>query len=131
MPFARIEAIEGRQEEVLHLRGEGGRDLIIQPATFHRLMDALPVSGWQIVQEEDGLMILLSGAPEGFEDREFRKRVQWSLAAEGVVDAEVRVQHLAAIPRTASGKTALVKALPTPSRSGEAEPTSTSAPPTP
>jgi phenylacetate-coenzyme A ligase PaaK-like adenylate-forming protein len=131
VPFARIEAIEGRQEEVLRLRGEGGRDLSIQPVTFHRLMDALPVSGWQIVQEEDGLMILLSGVPESFDDGGFRKQVQRSLVAEGVVGAEVRVRHVAAIPRTASGKTALVKALPTPSRPGEAELTSTSAPPTP
>ncbi|MHB8993554.1 MAG: phenylacetate--CoA ligase family protein [Chloroflexota bacterium] len=61
-PFALVESIQGRTEEVLYLPSTQGDLVAVQPGIFHHLMDAAPVTAWQVVLDRDGLNLLVSGA---------------------------------------------------------------------
>jgi hypothetical protein len=81
----------------------------VHPLVFDRVLDMAPSSGWQVVQEQDWLTVLLSGASETLAEETLAEAVQRVLAAQGVAPLTVRVQQVAAIPRGAGGKALLVK----------------------
>ncbi|HET7090412.1 MAG TPA: phenylacetate--CoA ligase family protein, partial [Anaerolineae bacterium] len=110
LPFARIDGIQGRTEDILRLPGVSGEEVAVHPITFHHVLDSLPVSGWQVVQEEDGLRVLLSGAPNGANDFLLVDALTRNLAAQSVVTPPIVVQHVDAIPKNATGKAPLIKA---------------------
>jgi phenylacetate-CoA ligase len=97
-PFARIDGIQGRTEDILHLSGVSGREVAVHPITFHHVLDSLPVSGWQVIQEADGLRVLLSGAAATFADDTLVSGLRQGLAAQGVDVPSIRIQHVPAIP---------------------------------
>lgn len=107
-PFALIEDIQGRMEEVIHLPSIDGRVIAVHPNTFHEVMDGLPVSGWQIVEEADGLNVFLSGSPDAADEKLAERLIQ-ALRVQGVRDPRVKVQLVSSIPRAASGKAPLIK----------------------
>lgn len=59
--FKLIDDIQGRTHDILSFPGTGGGTVSVHPIVFHNIMDTLPVSGWQVLQEADGLHVLLSG----------------------------------------------------------------------
>jgi phenylacetate-CoA ligase len=107
--FRLIDAIEGRIQEVLSFPGAGGGEVRIHPLLFHTLLDMLPVSGWQVVQETDGLHILLAHVHGAFDDRQIENQVHNALAAQEAVVPPVQVHRVDAIPQTIAGKAPLVK----------------------
>ena len=107
-PFALVEGIQGRAEDTLHLPAVGG-EVAVHPLVFHRLLDALPSSGWQVIQEPDALTVLLSGASGAVSDEALAVALQRELTAQGVAAPTVRVRQVAAIPRGAAGKAPLVR----------------------
>ena len=109
-PFARIDGIQGRTEDILHLPAVSSGEVAVHPITFHHVLDTLPVSGWQVVQEEGGLRVLLSGASDDVNDSLLVEAVVRSLEAQNVVAVPVTVQRLEAIPKNATGKAPLVRA---------------------
>jgi len=108
-PFALIDAIQGRVEEVLSFPGVAGGVVNVQPLVFSRIMDMLPVSGWQVVQEADGLKVLLSGMRGAFEDEMLADTLRQELAEQGAIIPRVEVQRVESIPKTAAGKAPLIK----------------------
>ncbi|MBI4491633.1 MAG: phenylacetate--CoA ligase family protein [Chloroflexi bacterium] len=108
-PFVLIDDVQGRMEEVLRFPTATGGEVAVHPNTFHHVMDTVPSSGWQVVQEPDGLTVLLSGVREDLEDSALVERLRRDLAAQDALVPEVRVQRVAAIPRAASGKAPLIK----------------------
>ena len=48
-PFALIDDIQGRVEDVLSFPGAAGGVVNVHPLVFSRIMDTLPVSGWHVV----------------------------------------------------------------------------------
>jgi hypothetical protein len=83
----------------------------VQPLVFNRIMDIIPVSGWQVAQQaDDGLELLITGVRNGLLDEALIDQLTRSLAKEGAVVPYIRVQRVADIPKTASGKAPLVKA---------------------
>jgi phenylacetate-CoA ligase len=119
LPFAMLEAIQGRVEDTLMLPGKSGGRLAVQPLVFNRVMDILPVSGWQIVQEaDDSLTVLLSGVHDGVEDSDLVDNLMQALKQQGVQVSSIKVQRVSTIPKTPAGKTPLIKAH-NPSRSQE------------
>ena len=62
-PFRCIEAIEGRQEDVLVVEAAvaSARTIEIHPNVFHHVLETAPASAWQVVQVEDGLLVNLVG----------------------------------------------------------------------
>lgn len=111
-PFARIDSIQGRTEDILRMPGVSGAELSVHPITFHHVLDSLPVSGWQVVQEVDALRVLLSGAPASLIDDEIVTRLMQGLGAQGIDVPPIRVEHIIAIPKNATGKAPLIKARP-------------------
>ena len=107
-PFALVDAIQGRVEDVLFFQGTAGGVVSVHPLLFSRIMDMLPVSGWQVVQEADGLRVLLSGVRGEFEDDMLAATLRQALAEQGANVPRVEVQRVASIPKTAAGKAPLI-----------------------
>ncbi len=108
-PFALIDGIQGRVEDVLSFPGATGGTVNIHPLVFSRIMDTLPVSGWQVVQEADRLRVLLSGVRGAFEDEALADSLRQALTEQGVLVPGVEVQRVESIPKTAAGKAPLIK----------------------
>ena len=54
-PYALVEDIQGRKEDVLFFPGAAGAEVRIIPHMFHAVMDVIPVREWQIMQEEEAV----------------------------------------------------------------------------
>jgi phenylacetate-coenzyme A ligase PaaK-like adenylate-forming protein len=112
LPFAFIDGIQGRVEDVLSMPSAKGGQILIQPLVFNRVMDILPISGWQVVQEVDSsLTILLRGARNDFRDEAVADAIRKELTSEGVLVPPLKIQHVVEIPKNTSGKTPLIKSL--------------------
>jgi phenylacetate-CoA ligase len=109
-PFALIDGVRGRVEDVLRFPAASGGQVTVQPALFHHVMDAVPTGGWQVVQEPEGLTVLLSGVREGFVVDALADSLRRELAAQGAIVPSVEVKRVPAIPRTGAGKAPLIKA---------------------
>ncbi|HET9224095.1 MAG TPA: hypothetical protein VFO07_16400 [Roseiflexaceae bacterium] len=110
--FAVLESVQGRKEDALELPGKAGGRVTVQPLVFNRVMDIVPVSGWQVIQEaDDSLTILVAGMRDGLTDTGLSDQLAQSLAQEHVRVPAIKIEHVAAIPKTAAGKTPLVKAF--------------------
>lgn len=110
LPFTYIDGIQGRVEDALSMPSAKGGQILIQPLVFNRVMDILPVSGWQVIQETDlSLTVLLSGARNGIRDDVLTDTIRKELASEGAGIPQIKVQHVAEIPKNVSGKAPLIK----------------------
>ncbi len=111
-PFARIAGIQGRTEDILHLPALTGGEVAVHPITFHHVLDSLPVSGWQVVQENDGLHLLLISPPDDPSDSRIVEALARQLAMQNVLVQHIAVQHVDASPKNATGKAPLIKEVP-------------------
>jgi phenylacetate-CoA ligase len=109
-PFALIDGIQGRQEDVLRFPATSGGQVSVQPIVFHRVMDTVPAGGWQVVQGPEGLTVLLSGVREDFADATLIDPLRRELEVQGVIVPPVKVERVLNIPRTTVGKAPLIKA---------------------
>ena len=108
LPFALLEAVEGRTEDTLSLPGRHGA-VRVHPNVFHTALEALAPNGWQVEQQPNTLMVRLV-APAA--DPELvRRRVQEALADLTIEAIAVEVVAVTALERTRLGKIQLVKAL--------------------
>ncbi len=120
LPFSVLDSIQGRMEDALSLPAASGGKVVVQPLVFNRIMDIIPVSGWQVVQQpDDGLVLLITGARDGLTKEALINQLTSSLAQEGALVPHIQVQSVAEIPKSASGKTPLVKAYLPPLRDVE------------
>src|SRR6266704_4384369 len=108
-PFALIDDIQGRVEDVLSFPGVAGGVVNVHPLVFSRIMDLLPVNGWQVIREVDGLRVLLSGVRGAFEDEMLADTLWQALREQGAIVPRVEVQRVESIPKTAAGKAPLIK----------------------
>jgi phenylacetate-CoA ligase len=109
LPFAVLESVQGRREDALELPGMVGGRVTVQPLVFNRVMDIVPVSGWQVIHEaDDGLTLLVTGMRDGLTDAALRDQLTRSLAQERVRAPAIKIEHVAAIPKTAAGKAPLI-----------------------
>lgn len=116
LPFALLDSIQGRVEDSLTLPAISGGEVLVRPLVINRIMDIVPVSGWQVIQQADnGLVLLLSSLRNGISDGRLVDQINQSLTQEGARVPYVRVQHVTEIPKTASGKVPLIKAYRPPS----------------
>ena len=117
LPFQVVDAVQGRQEDILLMPGPSGGLINVHPNVFHDVMDAIPNRGWQVVQEQDCLEILVM--PAGIPDPDkVRASVAAALGAHGITDLRTTVRTVDAIPKSVSGKSPLIKAYrpPEPTR---------------
>lgn len=111
LPFGTVAAIQGREQDVLALPGESGGVVQVHPLVFHRVMDLTTASGWQIVQEPEGLRVLLAGFTESQDMAAVGTALQQALAEQGVRSLPVYAERVESIPKAASGKAPLIRAL--------------------
>ena len=120
LPFAVLDSIQGRVEDALWLPAPDGGRVTVAPLAFGEVLDALPVSGWQLVhQPDDSLIVLLSGARnelsgsgstyegpvrDALKDA-LRKQLTQVLADHGASVPHIAVQWVDSIPQTSAGKT--------------------------
>jgi phenylacetate-CoA ligase len=104
LPFALPQGIEGREEEVLTLAGT-----TVHPNVFHSVLERLPVAGWQVIEEDGRLRVLLATDGTGLEPAVVAATVVSALERVGARDVRVEAQLINAIPRTALGKAPLVR----------------------
>jgi len=107
-PFALIEAIEGRMMEVLYLPTPAGNVQRISPYIFIVVFSKLPIGGWQVVHEPDGLHILLTGAAGELRDEQVREALQQLLAEHDVLVPSIEIHRVSALRQTANGKSPMV-----------------------
>lgn len=110
LPFQVIDAVQGRKEDTLVMAGRNQEQVPVHPNVFHDVMDTIPNSGWQIVEDEAGLHILIVAASEGFDAADIRERIAAALSARDVAVPTILVEQVEAIPKASSGKTPLIKA---------------------
>ena len=108
--FTILEGIEGRIEDVLQLPGEAGR-VNVHPIVFHHILDQAAAAGWQVIQEADGLRVLVAGLAPGASTEGVRTAVAGALKDAGVVDTQVKVHVVERLERTALGKAPFVRGL--------------------
>jgi putative adenylate-forming enzyme len=111
LPFAILENVQGRVEDQLLLPAKTGERVAVQPLVFNRVMDILPISGWQVVQEaDDSLTVLLSGLRNEMVGATLADTLMQSLLNEGVNVPSIQIKRVPVIPKTSSGKAPLIKA---------------------
>jgi len=113
-PFALIESIEGRVEDVLLLPSLDARSrpVPIHPNVFHDLLERVPATGWQVRQLEDGIAVSLLGLQDRSLCKPLAEAVRRRLESQGAFAAEVRVSAVDALHRGPTGKAPLVIAYP-------------------
>ncbi|MDV8147702.1 phenylacetate--CoA ligase family protein [Arthrobacter sp. B10-11] len=109
-PFALLEGIEGRIEDILQLPGKQG-PVSVHPIVFHHVLDEAGSAGWQVIQEPAGLQVLLAGLAPGASAEGARAAVAGALNEAGVVGTRVDVHVVEHLERTALGKAPFVRAL--------------------
>ena len=110
-----LESIQGRVEDSLILPALSDGQVLIRPLVINRVMDVVPVSGWQLIQQAD--------TRNGLADEKLVSQIRRSLAQEGAHVPYIRIQHVPEIPKTASGKAPLIKAYHPASESQVVQPT--------
>lgn len=109
-PFALLDGIEGRREDILDLPGTSGHRVQVHPNVFHDVLDLVSARAWQVVQgRDDVLHVLLAGATRETEDAPLRSSLEAALSRKGAVPADILVERVVAIPRTRVGKARLVR----------------------
>ena len=108
-PYALIDDIQGRVEELLYFPTPTGRQVGVHHNVFDRVFEIVPSSGWQVIQEPNALKVLLSGVHGGIKDEFLIESLQRELATQGITIPPIQIERVSAIPRSASGKAPLIK----------------------
>jgi putative adenylate-forming enzyme len=108
-PYALLDGVQGRVEDILHFPAVGGGWVPVHPNVFHDILDLVPAGGWQVVQRSDGLHVLLSMVREGVSDERLAETLERALAAHGALVPPVQIERVSVIPRGPAGKAALIK----------------------
>ncbi len=109
-PFRCLDEIEGRQEDVLNFG-----NVAIHPNVFQRVLETVPASGWQVVQEDRGLTVNLTGLCDDGVPVRVAAELQKLLAQEGAGLVAVEVRSVGELVRGKTGKAPLVmRAISTP-----------------
>lgn len=129
-----LAGIDGRGEEVLRFPTGSGGEVAIDPQIYHPILDRLPVAGWQVRKDGDGLVVLLAragaGAPgtgaagrpgaeprmeDGIDEAAIARALDGALTARGARVSRIDVRLVDEIARTAGGKAPVVQSQAEPS----------------
>lgn len=104
-----IERVEGRVEEVLRFDSQSGTAPVdVHPKVFHDALEAAPVAGWQVVQDDAGLSIFVTGLRDSSWPEALPRDLAPRLEALGARPPAIRVVPVGALQRGATGKAPLV-----------------------
>jgi len=103
-PFALLESMKGRTSDMLYFPMPAGKEEGVAPLQFQTVFDTLPVGGWQVIQEVDGLHVFLVGASEKLSDEEVLGALRQMLSGRGLLVPPLQIQRVPALTRNAGGK---------------------------
>jgi len=112
-PFRCLEEIEGRQEDVLYFRSRTQRERLtpVHPNAFHRLLETVPSAGWQVVHDDWGITVNLTGLRDDAAVSGIESEVRQLLEAEEVEVPLIRVNTVTELRRGKTGKAPLILGL--------------------
>jgi putative adenylate-forming enzyme len=102
-PFRVLASIEGRVEEVLTFGA-----VSVHPNLFHELLETVPAAGWQVIHDESGLKVNLTGLRDASVCESLGRQVRGRLESLGVKAPPIDVRPVDALERGATGKAPLV-----------------------
>jgi phenylacetate-coenzyme A ligase PaaK-like adenylate-forming protein len=108
--FRLIEGVQGRREDVIHLPSRDGGTVSIHPNIFHDVLDRVAAGEWQIVEDAGGIRLLVARPGADFDGAAVLSEVAQALETTGANVGGLSWAEVDAIPRTASGKTPLIRA---------------------
>lgn len=107
--FTLIDDLQGRSHDILSFPGVKGGIVKIHPIVIYNIMDRLSLGGWQVVQDIDGLRVLLCDVHGELDEKNLAESIEQALAKQGAIIPEVKVQRVPFIPKNTPGKTPLIK----------------------
>ncbi len=110
-PFALLENVEGRAIEVLFFPSVTGKQERTSPYLFHTVFHSLPLTGWQVVQQADGLHVFLTGVSSELTDEQVRIALQQKFIAQGLMVPAIEIHRVSVLRKNANGKTPMVLSL--------------------
>jgi phenylacetate-coenzyme A ligase PaaK-like adenylate-forming protein len=110
--FRLIANIEGRLEDILVFprRGKTGETVCLHPNLFHEILEAVPATGWQVVQNEQGVVVNLTGLKDPMICEALTRRMQELFSIQEAEVKSIAVRSVEALQRGATGKAPLVMA---------------------
>jgi phenylacetate-CoA ligase len=109
-PYTLVSDIQGKVQETLYFPAvTGTKEIPLHPTVFKRVMDNIPATGWQIIQDRDALNVLMAGLPDSFDERVLAENLCRALTNQGVVVPPLQIERVSVIPRNPSGKAPLIK----------------------
>jgi len=108
-PYALIDDVQGRAEDMLPFPAIQGGLITLHPIVLERIMENVPCRGWQIIQDENVLTVLLKEIQESFEDKKLAHTIHQELEGLGVIVPPIEVKRVSEIPRGATAKVPLIK----------------------
>jgi putative adenylate-forming enzyme len=108
--FRMIESIEGRAEDILEFprRGHSGERVAVHPNRFDGILEAVPATGWQVIQDEQGLTVNLTGSVDPGLRAALSERLARMLEEEGAESPAIEVRMVDALQRGPTGKAPLI-----------------------
>lgn len=106
--FRLVEAVEGRTDDVLRLPGTRGTTMSIHPLVFEHALDGLAIAGWQVLQQERGLRVLIARPRTELSLEQIRATLTRALRDAGVAEIVIDVETVDDIPAGVGGKRPLV-----------------------
>ncbi len=106
-PYRVIEAIEGREEDILEFPRAGAGTASVHPNQFHDALEGAAVGGWQVEQTATGLLARVIGGDDAAV-LQLRGALERILASHGIAGQVIEVVPVIELPRGASGKAPLV-----------------------
>jgi phenylacetate-CoA ligase len=106
--LALIDDIQGRREEVLRFAGVGGNEVAAHPMVFYRILDAMPVHGWQVTHAPDKLWLHLTGEPAKVDEPALVAAVEQALVRLGAKPLAIEVAWNLDVARGTTGKAARI-----------------------
>jgi len=98
-PFRRILAINGRNDDVLYLRGRGGNQVAVHPVHFWNVLESFAdIRQYQVVHEPDGVCLrLMFDEGNGHVANSVQEQMVRKLCALGVDHPSIRVELVTAL----------------------------------
>jgi len=108
--FRLIEAIEGRLRDILAFpRRDGSSATVTAHANlFYPLLDKVAATAWQLIHDECGLWVNLTGLRDPNAVDEISKSIREALERQGALVPPIYVREVAALERGATAKTPLI-----------------------
>lgn len=98
-PFRRIVAINGRNDDVLYLRGREGKQVAVHPVHFWNVLESFAdIRQYQVIHEQDGICLrLMLNQGNGHVASAVREQLSRKLSALGVEHPSIHVELVTAL----------------------------------